>query len=142
MRMRPRALFALIPAIFLAAFFDIRSESQAKNSLAGSKVTVIGPSVSTSMMARKIVAELHVSQTSLKHADYALVVVRSSLSNPLSFSYETECELKQDAENQLNITGPTYHVYLYALDDDLRASEELHSHFRPTTIDDSLSVLL
>jgi hypothetical protein len=115
--------------VFLASLLGVQSQSQVRNTLAGSRVAVIAPSISTSMMARTIARELHLLETPLKRADHVLVVVRSSLSDPLRFSYETECELKQDAESQLNIAGPKFHVYIFALDDDLRASEEAHKSF-------------
>ena len=117
-------------AIFFVTLLGVQSRSQVRSAFTGSKVAVIAPSVSTSMMARAILREMHLSETTLKHADYVLVVVRSSLSDPLSFSYETECELKQDAEDQLNISGPNFHVYIFGLDDALRASEESHKSIR------------
>jgi hypothetical protein len=127
--MRLRFLCAFIATLFLVTILGGQSKPQAKSTLAGSALAVIAPSVSTSMMARTILAELHASETTLKRADYVLVVVRSSLSDPLNFSYESVCELKRDAENQLNIAGPKYHVYIYALDDDLRASRQSHKSF-------------
>ena len=65
-------------------------------------------------------------------ATVILVVVRSSLFNPLSSSYETVCELKEDAEIQLNISGPNFHVYLYSMDDDLRVTQLSHRSFSAT----------
>jgi hypothetical protein len=126
---RLKSLCAFTATLFLVTILGGQSKPQVKSTLAGSAVAVIAPSVSTSMMARTILAELHISETTLKHADHVLVVVRSSLSDPLSFSYESVCELKRDAENQLNIAGPKYHVYIYSLDDDLRASQQSHKSF-------------
>jgi hypothetical protein len=124
-----KALLAFVVTILSATILDVQSKSQVNSALAGSKVVIIAPSVSTSMMARTILTELRLSETTLRHADRALVVVRSSLSDPLNSSYETECELKQDAENQLSIAGPNYHIYIYDLDDDLRAPEKSHKSF-------------
>ena len=89
-------------------------------------VAVIAPSVSTSMMARQVLAKLHTSEVRLRHADEVLVVVRSSLFDPLMSIYSSVCDLQKDADNQLNIAGPNFHVYLYRMDDDLRVTQTVH----------------
>jgi len=61
-------------------------------------VAVIAPSVSTSMMARKVLAKLHTSEVGIRHADQALVVVRSSLFNPLMTGYLSVFDLQKDAD--------------------------------------------
>lgn len=81
------------------------------------------------MMARRILSQLQLSETPLKRADQVLVVVRSSLNDPLSYSDETVCELKKDAEDQLNIAGPDFHIYVYNVDDALRVSRLSHRSF-------------
>src|SRR5262249_5483062 len=87
-------------------------------------VAVIAPSVSTSMKAREIrAAVLKKREVSLRYAEAILVVVRSSLFNPLRSSYDSVGELKRDADNQLNIAGPKFHVYTYSIDDDLAVSQ-------------------
>ena len=90
---------------------------------AGELVYVIAKSVSTSMEARSIAASQGWQVVPLRQADYALVVVRSSLDYPLSGSYESVFELEEDADNQLNISGPNFVVYLFSLDDNLRPTE-------------------
>lgn len=52
----------------------------------GGGIAVIAPSVSTSLMARQVLAKLHASEVGLRRADLLLVVVRSSLLNPLMSS--------------------------------------------------------
>ncbi len=89
-------------------------------------MAVIAPSVSTSIKAREILAGSHKAESPLRRANKILVVVRSSLYNPLRFSYETVCELKEDAGRQLNISGPQYHIYIYSMDDDLRVTQDSH----------------
>ena len=75
-------------------------------------VAVIAPSVSTSIKAREIRAQLKKSEVPFRYAEAILVVVRSSLYNPLQYSYDSVGELQRDADSQLNISGPKYHVYL------------------------------
>jgi len=89
-------------------------------------VYVIAPSVSTSMKAREIRMRAGVPEVSLRSAYRALVVVRSALFNPLRGSYSNIFELQQDADNQLNIAGPKYHVYVFELDEDFRATQVSH----------------
>jgi hypothetical protein len=36
--------------------------------------------------------------------------------------YENVCDLRRDADGQLNITGPNFHVYVYTMDDELRVT--------------------
>ena len=66
------------------------------------------------------------TQGKFKTAEAILVVVRSSLSLPLRSSYIFVGELKEDADRQLNIAGPKFHVYLYQLGDDLECTELRH----------------
>jgi len=89
-------------------------------------VVVIAPSVSTSFEARRILAELGWHETSLRYASGLLVVVRSMLFNPLMGVYSNICELQEDAENQLNISGESFHIYIFSLDDDLRPTQVKH----------------
>jgi len=81
------------------------------------------------MMATKLIAEKGWIETNPKTADFLLVVVRSSLSDPLNGSYEDYGELKRDAEMQLNLIGPKFHVYLYKMDDNLRCVQTDHTSF-------------
>lgn len=94
------------------------------------RVVVIGPSVSTSMEARAVLARLRWSETkNWKTADGILVIVRSALPLPLRSSYESVCDLKQDADHQLNIAGPNFHVYLFDLNDDLSVVQKAHQSY-------------
>lgn len=92
-------------------------------------VGVIAPSVSTSIKAREIRAQLRKREVPLRYAEVILVVVRSSLFNPLKYGYDSVCELQKDADNQLNISGPKFHVYLYSMDDNLRVTQISHTSF-------------
>lgn len=92
-------------------------------------VAVIAPSVSTSMMARQVLAKMHVVEVGFRHADQVLVVGRSSLFNPLMPGYTTVCDLQKDADLQLNIAGPNFHVYVYTMDDNLRVTQTAHQSF-------------
>jgi hypothetical protein len=92
-------------------------------------VYVIAPSVSTSMKAKEIRMRTGVPEVSLRSAYRALVVVRSALSNPLRGFYSNILELQQDADNQLNIAGPKYHVYVFELDEDFRPTQKSHDSF-------------
>lgn len=92
-------------------------------------VAVIAPSVSTAMKAREIRAQGRWSEVQPKLASHALVVCRSVLMLPLRSRYDCYCELRQDAEGQLNISGSKYHVYLYRIEDDLTVAESDHTSF-------------
>ena len=50
--------------------------------------------------------------------------------NPLSFSYRSYGKLDEDAENQLNISGSNFHVYIYAINDDLSVTQVKHESFQ------------
>lgn len=92
-------------------------------------VAVIAPSVSTSMKAREIRTNMRLKEVPFRYAESILVVVRSSLFDPLQYSYDSVVELRSDADNQLNITGPKFHVYLYSMDDDLAVTRINHKSF-------------
>lgn len=93
-------------------------------------VAVIAPSVSTALEARRVMAYQGWSEGKLKTADAILVIVRSSLTLPLRASYAFISELKEDAERQMNISGPNFHIYLYHLGDDLECRELKHISYR------------
>ena len=120
--MRTKILgFLLILWELLPFAYGQRAETQRNISVA-----VIAPSISTSMEARRIISRQGWTQGKFKTADAILVVVRSSLSLPLQSSYTFVGELKADADGQLNISGPKFHVYLYQLGDDLECTELKH----------------
>jgi hypothetical protein len=96
----------------------------------GLGVYVIAPSVSTSMEARSIRMKKGWSESSLRQADAILVVVRSMLFNPLNYSYDSVKELEADADNQLNIAGENFHVYIYSIDDNMAVSQETHISYK------------
>lgn len=93
------------------------------------KVAVIAPSLSTAREARTILRKRRWTEAEPKEADAILVVVRSSLSYPLGSSYASFRELERDAENQLNITGPKFHVYIYGFNSDRSVSEVDHASY-------------
>jgi hypothetical protein len=111
--------------ILLAVSNSARAQ-QTEPTRRGISVAVIAPSVSTSIEARRILAQQGWTQVKMKTADAILVVVRSSLSLPLRSSYSFVGELKEDADRQLNISGPKFHIYLYQLGDDLDCTEFKH----------------
>lgn len=92
-------------------------------------VAVIAPSVSTSLKAREIRTQAGLREIPFRHAKRILVVVRSALFNPLRNTYDFVGELKRDADQQLNIAGPKFHVYVYSMDDDLRVVQLSHESF-------------
>ena len=73
-------------------------------------VYVIAPSVSTSMEARSVMARKGWTSCKIKKAEGIFVVVRSMLSNPLHYSYQSVFELEKDADFQLNISGENFHL--------------------------------
>lgn len=99
-------------------------QSSAKQAPNG--VALIAPSVSTAQKAREVMQRMKWIEVKPRRADNVLVVVRSALFNPLRDRYESFGELRRDAENQLKIAGPKFHVYTYTLDDDLRVSQTEH----------------
>lgn len=92
-------------------------------------MAVIAPSVSAQMTADDIVQRNSWTVTKPKYADGVLVVVRSSLYDPLMQTYKCCCKLAQDANMQLNISGPKYHVYVYSIDGDLKVTQVQHKPF-------------
>jgi hypothetical protein len=101
-----------------------------QDSRRGLKVYVIAPSVSTSMEARSIRLKYGWVESPLRRADAVLVVVRSMLFNPLDYSYDSVKELQDDADNQLNIAGENFHVYIYSIDDDMKVTQEKHVSYK------------
>ena len=90
-------------------------------------IYVIAPSLSTRGEARVIMRENKWTETSAaREADAILVVVRSGLSYPMNSRYDSLDELRQDADNQLNLLGPRFHVYVYRLEDDQSVNELKH----------------
>ncbi len=81
------------------------------------------------MKAREIRIKLGWAELRPKQADRVLVVVRSSLYDPLRYSYDSYGELKMDAESQLNIARPNYHIYIYTIFDDLSVLQTEHESF-------------
>ncbi len=96
----------------------------------GLNVSVIAPSVSTSIEARYIMRRQGWIEVSLRQADGILVVVRSMLFNPLSYSYSSIGDLQNDADMQLNISGEKFHVYIYQINDDLSVTQMKHISYK------------
>jgi hypothetical protein len=69
-------------------------------------------------------------EVALRDASGILVVVRSMLFNPLSSSYDSIKELQEEAENQLNISGENFHIYIYSITPDLGATEGKHTSYK------------
>jgi hypothetical protein len=105
-------------------------KTTASGTTRGLGVYVIAPSVSTSMEARSIRMKKGWSESSLRQADAILVVVRSMLFNPLNYSYGSVKELEADADNQLNIAGENFHVYIYSIDDNIAVTQEKHISYK------------
>lgn len=93
-------------------------------------VAIIAPSYSTSAEARRVMGRNGWVESSLKGADGILVVVRSMLFDPLSLSYRSVKGLQDDAEMQLNFTGPKFHVYVYLINSDLSVVELNHVSYK------------
>jgi hypothetical protein len=95
-------------------------------------VYIVAKSVSTSMEARRIITQNKWTESRMRQADFALVVVRSELQDPLRGSYDNICQLEEDADGQLNIAGSNFIVYVFQLDDDLRPTEVRHVAYPAT----------
>ena len=115
--------------LFIIVLTNMLIPQQKSDNKKISSVSVIAPSVSTSIKAREVRISMGWEEVPVKRADVLLVVVRSSLFNPLYYFYESYCDLKEYADYQLNISGPKYHIYLYSIDDNLRANQIEHETF-------------
>jgi hypothetical protein len=69
-------------------------------------------------------------ETNLRDASGILVVVRSMLFNPLSSSYDSIKELQEAAESQLNISGESFHIYIYSISPDLGVTQVKHTSYK------------
>lgn len=87
---------------------------------AGERMYVIAKSISTGVEARNILVQNNWVESNLRDADFALVVVRSMLRNPISSFSDDIFEIEDEADRQLNISGSNFVVYIYALDENLR----------------------
>jgi hypothetical protein len=93
-------------------------------------VWVVAPSISTSVEARSVMAKLGWTEVALRRASAAVVVVRSGLNNPLLPSYRSTCDLTHDADFQLNISGPNFHVYVFSIADDMSVRQVDHTSYK------------
>lgn len=98
----------LVLLLLLASLAPVPAQQEAPRRALS--VAVIAPSVSTSMEARRLIAQQKWTVGKFKTADAILVVVRSALFNPLQANYRFIGELSKDADNQLNIAGPKFHI--------------------------------
>jgi hypothetical protein len=48
---------------------------------------------------------------------------------PLGQIYGSHKELQEDANKQLNINGPDFHVYIYRINDDLSVTQIRHTSY-------------
>ena len=124
--MNTRIRTSLSVLLLFVALLHIAHAQQKEIPQRAISVAVIAPSISTTFEAKRVIAQQGWTQGKMKTADAILVVVRSSLSLPLRPFYSFIGELKQDADTQLNIAGPKFHIYLYKLGDDLECSEMKH----------------
>ena len=115
--------------LFCTVLLAVTSVAAAQSG-APTNVAVIAPSVSTRMEASAILARFGLQETSLRDASGILVVVRSMLFNPLSSSYDSIKELQEAAENQLNISGENFHIYIYSISPDLAVSQVKHTSYK------------
>ena len=119
---------SLAAAVITAVLANVRTAQAGAGNI--DEVAVIAHSVSTSIKAREIRTQADWAEVPPKKADFVLVVCRSMLFNPLSFSYRSYGKLDEDAENQLNISGSNFHVYIYAINDDLSVTQVKHESFQ------------
>ena len=91
---------------------------------------VVAPSVSTMREARRMLRFCRWTDTTeLRSADFVLVVVRSSGSEPMSPSYASLKWLRDAANSQLNDLGAQFHVYLYTIREDLSLLQASHRSY-------------
>jgi|LSQX01.1.fsa_nt_gb predicted small secreted protein len=95
-----------------------------------SRVAVIAPSISTRQEAREILRENWMMETSYNNADAILVVVRSTMLNPLNIRYRSIKDLERAANMQMNISGLNFHVYLYQINSDESVREIYHDRYK------------
>jgi hypothetical protein len=91
---------------------------------------VVAPSASTLREARRMLRFCRWTDTTvLRSADFALVVVRSSESQPLSPSYASLKWLRDAANSQQSELGAQFHVYLYTIREDLSFLQASHRSY-------------
>jgi hypothetical protein len=97
---------------------------------------VIAPSGSTRLEARRILRVCRwTDTTAVLDADFVLVVVRSSSSEPLAPSYDSLKWLWDAATSQLNESGAQFHIYLYSIRQELSFLRFLESSHRSYDVD-------
>ncbi|MEP0765119.1 MAG: hypothetical protein HRF45_01060 [Fimbriimonadia bacterium] len=115
-------------AIALALVLVLVATSLDAQVMRGSRMTVIAPSTATRDVARQVMRQSGWSEAKPKQADGVLVVVRSSMHDPLfTSSRSCFCDLRKNAERQPNLSGSKYHIYVYRLNDDLTVTEVKHT---------------
>jgi len=91
---------------------------------------VVAPSAGTQREAQRMLRFCRWSDTTVvRDADFLLVVVRSSGSDPLEPSYDSLKWLRDAANGQLNDSGAQFHVYLYRIRDDLSFLQASHQSY-------------
>jgi hypothetical protein len=91
---------------------------------------VVAPSASTLREARRMLRFCRwTDTTALRSADFVLVVMRSSESEPLRPSYASLKWLRDDAHSQQSELGAQFHVYLYTIREDLSFLQASHRSY-------------
>jgi len=91
---------------------------------------VVAPSASTLREAGRMLRFCRWSDTTVvRDADFVLVVVRSSGSQPMEPSYDSLKWLRDEANSQLNESGAQFHVYLYSIRRDLSLLQASHHSY-------------
>lgn len=91
---------------------------------------VVAPSAGTLREARRMLRICRWSDTTaVRDADFVLVVVRSSGSEPMEPSYDSLKWLRDAANSQLNESGAQFHVYLFAIRQDLSLLQTSHHSY-------------
>ncbi|GMV36120.1 MAG: hypothetical protein AMXMBFR61_06280 [Fimbriimonadales bacterium] len=118
----------LVGAIVLATLLALVVSPLDAQVMRGSRMTVIAPSTAAREVARQVMRQSGWSDAKPKQADGVLVVVRSSMYNPLfTSSRSCFCDLRRNAERQPSLSGSKYHIYVYRLNDDLTVTEVRHT---------------
>lgn len=91
---------------------------------------LVAPSSSTQREARRMLRVCRWSDTTaVRDADFVLVVVRSSGSDPMEPSYDSLKWMRDAANSQLNESGAQFRVYLYTIRQDLSFLQSSHQSY-------------
>jgi len=125
MLQRHRVLTGVVALVITIALAASKLDAQV---LRGSRMTVIASSSAARDVARQVMRQSGWSEAKPKQADGVLVVVRSSMYDPLfTRSGSCFCDLRKNAERQPSLSGSKYHIYVYRLNDDLTVTKLKHT---------------